>query len=168
MPFYFHTFLYILYISTYICFLYVCFHKVITVYWNQRLSLNISYLISYALNENVFKLGNGFRGKGPSWWTEWFYWHKTFFQWVFLKIVFGCIFKKTLNSLFIKCILVVNMNIVNLPYLTSSSENIVFCLFLLDLMTNILQIRFSYISSLSYAQFNLSKPHIVEDIWYWA
>ena len=45
-----------------------------------------------------------------------------FFQWVFLKIVFGCIFKKTLSSLFIKCILVVNMNIVNLPYLTSSSE----------------------------------------------
>lgn len=61
LPLYFHTFLYILYI----CFLYICFHRLITAYWNQGLSLNISYLISYALSENLFKLEESLKEKDP-------------------------------------------------------------------------------------------------------
>lgn len=71
------------------------------------------------------------------------------------------------NRLSVTCILAAIMHIINLPHLTSCIEKYNFpSFFVPDFMTNILQIRFLYISSLSYAQFNLSKPHIVEDIWY--
>lgn len=150
------------YTYPYTCFLYICFYRIARVYWNQTISVNSSYLISYALSENMLW---GLDGKRKEHKSQFLHRYmaclQLFLAWI-LWVYTKQFIPNTSNLLAIMCV-------VNLYYLAFPVKNVIFCVFLkIDLMTNILQIRFSYISSPSYAQFNLSKPHIVEDIWYWA